>query len=300
MAEFQLFDGRTRRKLEQLMLNANKVRVGAIKGERRSAKRGTSIEFADYRNYVKGDDLRKLDWKLYGRTGKPFIKLFEDEEDLAVHLILDTSKSMDFPHNTDDADANKFTYGRRLMAGLATISLASNDRLLMTAANGDGVARFGPHRGRAFTPRMFEFVGKLQSSGAIHFNDVLTGYVQRERRAGLAIVITDMFHPDGYVDGVKALAGRGYEVAVMHTLSPEEVEPPLNGDLSLIDAETGLTQEVTIDGNMREIYMRRLAEWQAGIGIDLRRRGVHYIPIRTDIPFERVILSEMRALGLVR
>ncbi len=300
MAEFQLFDGRTRRQLEQLMLNANKVRAGAIKGERRSSKRGTSIEFADYRNYVKGDDLRKLDWKLYGRTGKPFIKLFEDEEDLAVHLILDTSKSMDFPQNADDPDLNKFTYGRRLMAGIATISLATNDRLLMTAAHGGGVERFGPHRGRAFTPRMFEYIGKLAADGAIDLNEVLSRYVQRERRAGLAIIITDMFHPAGYVDGVNALIGRGYEVAVMHTLSPEEMEPPLAGDLSLIDAETGTVQEVTIDGGMREIYMKRLAEWQMGISTELRRRGVHYFPIRTDTPFERVILSEMRALGLVR
>ncbi|MEO0560727.1 MAG: DUF58 domain-containing protein, partial [Chloroflexota bacterium] len=151
--ETMLFDGRTRRKLEQLMLTANKVRAGAIKGERRSSKRGTSIEFADYRNYVKGDDLRKLDWKLYGRTGKPFIKLFEDEEDLAVHVILDTSKSMDFPQDAERPDEHKFTYARRLMAGIATISLATNDRLLMTAASGNGVRAFGPYRGRAYSPQ---------------------------------------------------------------------------------------------------------------------------------------------------
>jgi len=300
MADFELFDGRTRRKLEQLMLTANKVRAGAVKGERRSVKRGTSIEFADYRNYVKGDDLRKLDWKLYGRTGKPFIKLFEDEEDLAVHLILDTSQSMDFPQDGEDPDEHKFTYARRLMAGLATISLATNDRLMMTAAGGDGVVRFGPHRGRTFTPRMFEYIGGLETGGVLDFNEVLTGYVRQQRRAGLAILLTDMFHVRGYVEGINALIGRGYEVAVMHTLAPDEVEPPLNGDLSLIDMETGVAQEVTVDGGMREIYMRRLAEWQAGISAEMRRRGVHYLPVRTDTPFERIILSEMRRLGLVR
>jgi uncharacterized protein (DUF58 family) len=300
MADIQLFDGRTRRKLEQLMLTANKVRAGAVKGERRSTKRGTSIEFADYRNYVQGDDLRKLDWKLYGRTGKPFIKLFEDEEDLAVHIILDTSKSMDFPQDAEDPDTHKFTYARRLMAALATISLATNDRLAMTAASGSGVQRFGPHRGRMFNVRMFEFVGKLETEGTIDLNTVLTDYVRRDRRAGLAVVITDMFHPNGYIDGINALVGRGYEVALMHTLSPEEVEPPLAGDLSLIDVETGLAQEVTIDGGMRDVYMKRLAEWQSGIAADMRKRGVHYFPIRTDTPFEKIVLSEMRGLGLVR
>jgi uncharacterized protein (DUF58 family) len=296
----QLFDGRTRRKLEQLMLIANKVRSGAIKGERRSTKRGTSIEFADYRNYTKGDDIRRLDWKLYGRTGRPYIKLFEDEEDLAVHVILDTSKSMDFPRETEDPDTHKFTYARRMMAGFSTISLASNDRLLLTAASGDGVKTFGPYRGRGYSARMFNFVGQLETNGAIDLNAILTDYVKRERRAGLAIVLTDMFHPDGYIDGVKSLVGRGYEVAVLHTLSPEEVEPPLAGDLRLIDVETGLPQEVTIDGGMREIYMRRIAEWQNGISVELRRRGVHYLPVRTDTPFEKVIMSEMRGLGIVR
>jgi uncharacterized protein (DUF58 family) len=226
--------------------------------------------------------------------------LFEDEEDLAVHLILDTSKSMDFPRDTDDPDTHKFTYARRLMAGLSTISLATNDRLMMTAASGDGVQRFGPHRGRGYSTRMFRFVGELETSGVIDLNNVLSEYVKRERRAGLAVVISDMFHPNGYLDGVRALVGRGYEVAVMHTLSPEEVEPPLAGDLRLVDVETGIPQEVTIDGAMREIYMRRLHEWQNDIAAELRRRGVHYLPIRTDTPFEKIILSEMRGLGIVR
>ncbi len=300
MPETPLFDGRTRRKLEQLMLIANKVRAGAIKGERRSNKRGTSIEFADYRNYSKGDDLRRLDWKLYARTNKPYIKVFEDEQDLAVHVILDTSASMDFPRDADDPDTHKFTYARRLMGAIATISLATNDRLLLTAASGTGAARFGPHRGRAFSPQMFRYIGKLEPTGTLDFNTVLTDYVKRERRAGLAVVISDMFHKTGYLDGLKALVGRGYEVAVLHTLSPEEVEPPLTGDLSLVDVETGVPQEVTIDGAMREIYMRRLDEWRADLAAELRQRGIHYLPIRTDTPFEKVILSEMRGLGLVR
>lgn len=296
----QLFDGRTRRQLEQLMLIANKVRAGAIKGERRSVKRGTSIEFADYRQYSKGDDLRRLDWKLYGRTGRPYIKLFEDEEDLAVHIILDTSKSMDFPRETETPEVHKFTYARRLMAGIATISLSSNDRLLMTAASGNGIQKFGPYRGRGYSVPMFRFVGSLETDGSIDFNTVMSDYIKREKRAGLAIVISDMFHPDGYIDGIRALVGRGFEVAVMHTLSPEEVEPPLAGDLRLVDVETGIPQEVTIDGGMREIYIRRLQEWQGNIAAELRRRGVHYLPIRTDTPFDRVIMSEMRGLGIVR
>src|SRR5215211_3838940 len=122
MPDQPLFDEKTRRKLEQLMLAASRVRSGAIKGERRSTKRGTSIEFADYRDYARGDDRRRLDWKIYARLGRPLTKLYEDEEDLAVHLILDTSASMNWPRE-GNAEFNKFDYGRRLLAGLGYTSL---------------------------------------------------------------------------------------------------------------------------------------------------------------------------------
>ena len=114
------------------MLVARKVRAGAIKGDRRSIKRGSSIEFADYRNYVAGDDLRQLDWNIYARLERPYIKLLEDEEDLAVHLILDASASMDFPPE-GEADQHKLLYAKRIFGGLAYVSLTSNDRSAMGA-----------------------------------------------------------------------------------------------------------------------------------------------------------------------
>ena len=110
----KLFDEKTLRKLEQLSLIANQVRAGAIKGERRSTKRGTSIEFADYRDYTRGDDLRRVDWNIFARLERPFIKLLEEEEDLAVHLLLDSSGSMDWPRDPEaPPDMHKFTFGRR-------------------------------------------------------------------------------------------------------------------------------------------------------------------------------------------
>ncbi len=122
MADQPLFDEQTLRKLERLTILANRVRAGAIKGQRRSTRRGTSIEFADYRPYVRGDDLRRVDWNIYARLQRPFIKLLEDEEDLAVHLILDASASMDWPR-TGERDQHKYLYARRLVAGLAYIAL---------------------------------------------------------------------------------------------------------------------------------------------------------------------------------
>src|SRR3990170_2287704 len=126
MAE-RIFDEKTLRKLDRLMLVANKIRAGAIKGERRSTRRGTSIEFADYRNYVRGDDLRRVDWNIYARLQRPFIKLLEDEEDLAVYLVLDASASMDWPR-AGGRTLHKFVYAQRVLAGLAYIALGSGDR----------------------------------------------------------------------------------------------------------------------------------------------------------------------------
>lgn len=288
-----------RRRLEPLMLVARKVRVGAMKGDRRSIKRGNSIEFADYRNYVPGDDLRQLDWNIYARLGRPFIKLLEDEEDLTAHLILDASASMGFPSN-GDADQKKLLFAKRVFAGLAYLSLTSNDRLILTAVNDGGSATFGPVRGRGRGIAMLRFIRALEVSGITDLNIMLDDYARRARRPGLALVISDMFSPTGYVDGLNALLSRGHEVAFLHVLAPEEISPPLVGDLRLIDVETGQAQEVTVDATMRGIYQRRLSAWRDEIRDECLRRGAYYFPLVTDAPWERVILSDMRRAGLVK
>ena len=300
MADDKIFDEKTRRKLEQVMLWSSRVRAGAMKGERRSTKRGTSIEFADYRNYARGDDLRRLDWNMYGRLQRPYIKLLEDEEDLAVHILLDTSASMDWPKESDSFDHNKFVYGKRLAAGLAYASLTSNDRMLLAAVGGKGIESFGPARGRGRGVAMLKFVGDLGASGVTDLNPALSDYALRGGRPGLILIISDLFSPSGYLDGVNALLGRGYEVGIVHVLSPDEIEPPLAGDLRLVDVETGQLQEVTIDGGMRDLYKQRLDAWRTEIRTELRRRGAHYLMVETNTPWERVVLTDLRRAGLLR
>jgi uncharacterized protein (DUF58 family) len=297
MSDQPLFDETTRRKLEQLMLAASRVRVGAIKGERRSNKRGTSIEFADYRNYVPGDDLRRLDWNIYARLERPLTKLYEDEEDLAVHLILDTSASMNLP---EEDEHNKFIYTRRLLAGLGYISLSSNDRLIVTALSGSDLHQFGPARGRGYGVRLLNFVNDLKARSTTDLNAALRTYASRAGRPGLCLIISDMFSPSGYLEGMNALLGKGYEVALVHVLAPEEIQPPLAGDLRLVDVETGTAQEVSIDNSMRELYTRRVAAWREDIRAECVRRNVHYIPVETSTPWEKVILYDLRRVGIVK
>ncbi|MBU0702673.1 MAG: DUF58 domain-containing protein [Chloroflexi bacterium] len=305
-----ILDGTILRKLDQLSLVARRVRAGQTAGERRSTKRGASVEFADYRDYAKGDDLRSVDWNIYARLGRPFVKLFEEEEDLAVHILLDGSGSMDWGGEGDKEtrkqgeegrDANKWVYARRLAAALGYVALASGDRLTVTNLQSPiSNLQFGPVRGRGHTLRLFEWLEGLAASGATDLNGSLRGYAIAGGRPGLVALISDLLSPAGYVEGLTALAARGHEVALIHLLSPDEVEPPLGGDLRLLDVETGDPQEVTIDGGMRALYRRRLAGWREEIRATCRARDVRYVPVETGTPFDRVVLYDLRRVGLVK
>jgi uncharacterized protein (DUF58 family) len=292
------------RKLEQISLVATRVRVGQTAGERRSTKRGTSVEFADYRNYVRGDDLRRVDWNIYARLERPFVKLFEEEEDLAVHILLDGSGSMNWggePSDPQTAELNKWLYARRLAAALGYVALVSGDRLSVSNVKSQmSSLSFGPVRGRGHSLRLFEWMDGLEAGGTTDLDGALRNYAVSGGRAGLVILISDLFSPAGYLKGVTSLAAAGHEVAVIHVLSPDEVEPPLGGDLRLLDVETDLPQEVSIDGGMRALYRRRLEEWQEGIRADCRARDMHYIPVETGTPYDHVVLYDLRRAGLAR
>lgn len=295
----KIFDPATLRKFEQLSLVASQVRAGMMKGERRSSKRGTSIEFADYRDYVKGDDLRRVDWNIFARLERPFIKLLEEEEDLSVHFLIDSSGSMDWPRTGANRDHHKYVWALRGLAGLAYLSLATGDHVQITALRQEKVQKWGPHRGRAFALPMLSALEKFYTRGDTPFDALLKDYAVRTTRAGLCIIFSDMMTPV-YRDGLSALQGRGFEVALIHVLSPDEVNPPLTGDLRLMDVETGVPQEVTIDGGMIQLYQERLLAWRQEIGEFCLRRGVHYVPIETSTPWEELILYNLRRLGVVK
>lgn len=296
----KLLDEPIRRKLDQMMLIAGKVRAGSIKGDRRSKKHGTSIEFADYRNYAPGDDLRRLDWNVYARLERPYIKLLEDEEDLSVHVLVDASDSMNWPTGADSPlEHNKLLFARRLLAGLGYVTLNANDNLFVTVFNKTG-ERYGPARGRPQSVPMLRFARQFSAGGITDLNNVLKDYALRVGRRGLCFVISDMFSPSGYLDGLNALLGKGHEVVLLHVLSPDEVEPSLAGDLRLVDVETGATQEVSLDGPTRELYSRRVNAWRDDIRAECRRRDVHYLPLVTGEAWEKVLLFDLRRLGLIR
>jgi uncharacterized protein (DUF58 family) len=299
-----LFDEATLRKINQLSLVATRIRAGVMKGERRSSKRGTSIEFADYRDYTAGDDLRRLDWNVYARLDRPFIKLLEEEEDLAVHVLVDTSKSMDW----GEAKAHKLRYALCLAGALGAIALSAGDRLtLATLHLGGPPQQFGPVRGSQHLMRMLAFLENLLDGKnavlpplATNLDRSLRDYALESRRPGMAFVISDLFSPAGYQDGISHLLGRAYDVTILHVLAEDEIDPPLAGDLRLVDSETEQAQEVSIDGGMRLAYRQRLLTWREEIRHSCQQRGVRYMDLSTATDWDKVVLYEMRRGGYVK
>ncbi len=292
-----IFDETTLRKLNQLTLVASRVRAGAIKGERRSSRRGSSVEFADYRNYTPGDDLRRLDWNIYARLNRPFIKLLEEEEDLAVHILLDGSRSMEW----GEGETHKFNYALRLTAGLGAIALASGDVLSIGFLQGGHVVdEYGPTRRQASLPRLFNFLDGLEPNGETNLNNAVREYLLPARRPGLAILISDLLVSDGHEAGLRLLRGRGFEVALIHVLSPDELDPPLAGDLQLIDIETGQSQDVSLDGGLREQFRTKVRAWIQSTQVDSRKQGIRYLQLTTNLPWDQALLLEMRHTSIVK
>jgi uncharacterized protein (DUF58 family) len=298
-----LFDESTLRKLNTLTLVANKVRAGAMKGDRRSKKRGVSIEFADYRDYVPGDDLRHLDWNVYARLEKPFIKLFEEEEDLAVHILVDASKSMNWGGISGEikGEQNKFNFARKLAAALGTIALSAGDQITVSFLTPTGAGlQYGPSRGTHHTLRLLTFLEKQPAAGQTHLNQSLQNYAIASRRPGLTFLITDLFDPNGYETGLGRLQSRGHELVLIHLLAPDELDPQLAGDLQFVDTETGYTQEVSLDGGIRDLYRARVAAWQEEVRLFCQKREIHYISLSTAVPWDKVVLYQMRREGIVK
>jgi uncharacterized protein (DUF58 family) len=274
--------------LERLALMSRRTFRGSVKGERRSPRRGHSVEFADYRAYGIGDDLRYVDWNVFGRLDRLHVKLFVDEEDLCLHLVVDASASMAF------GQPSKLEYAVRLAGALGFVGLANHERV------GVGVLRervsegWPPTRGRSQVVPMLDFLSAIRASGATRLNDGLANYGMRAREAGLVTVVSDLLDPAGFETGVRALLERRFDVHLVHLLDPEEMNPELAGDLRLEDSETGELRELTVDGDALRGYRERLHEFLERVEAFCRSQEIGYHRVITDTPVEQFVISQLR------
>jgi uncharacterized protein (DUF58 family) len=292
----RLFDEAFLRKLERLAVLSRRAMAGQLQGERRSQKRGQSVEFADFRPYTMGDDIRRIDWNAYARLERFFIKLFVEEEDLTIHLLIDASRSMDW------GEPNKFTYAVRSAGALGYIALAGLDRVTATALGGisrETNGTLSPRRGKGQALTLFSFLQSLRPAGRSDLGPRLRTYAAKALLPGPLLLITDLMD-DGWEDGLRALAGRGFEVTILHVLSPDEADPQLTGDLRLLDVETNAEVEITADYDLIQRYHAGLAAWHENLANFCTARGIHYVPITTFVPLDEVLFAMLRRQGVLR
>jgi uncharacterized protein (DUF58 family) len=281
-------------KLEQLELVTRKIFLGVMKGERRSKRKGQSVEFADYRNYTKGDDLRFLDWNIYGRLDRLFIRLFMEEEDLHFYLLIDNSLSMDFGTPT------KLHYARQVAAALGFIGLVNMDRVVIEAFNERLTQSLPAVRGRRSLFRMLDFLHKLEPAGPSNLRDSLKAFSLKSSGKGVVVLLTDLMDKGGYEEALRYLVARQFDIYVIQILSQEETDPEILGDLKLIDVEDGDEAEITVSSALIERYKKNLAAYQSSVQNYCNRRGITYLFTSNQVPFDRLVLTYLRQRGLVR
>jgi uncharacterized protein (DUF58 family) len=295
-AQTGLFDETFLRKLERVAILSKRAMAGQLQGERRSPKRGQSVEFADFRPYSVGDDFRRIDWNAYARLERFFIKLFVEEEDLTVHLLIDNSQSMDW------GEPNKYGYAVRSAGALGYVALHGLDRVTITALganqNGNG-SYFSPHRGKQNAFALFSFLQGLKVSEQARLGYAMQAYAVAAPRPGPLLLLSDLMD-DAWADGLNALAARGFDVSVLHILSPDEVNPSLTGDLKLLDSETKAEVEITGEYDLIERYRKGLADWREEIRRFCSARGIQYAPIETSTPIEELLFARLRKHGILR
>lgn len=280
-------------RLERLELVSRRMFRGRLKGERRSRRKGQSVEFADYRNYSLGDDLRFIDWNLYARLDRLFLKLFLEEEDLHFYSLIDASSSMGF------GTPSKLHVAKQLAASLGFVGLCRADRVKVAALGPPG-ANAPVLRGRASMWRMLDYLRQIEPSHNVSLAEGVKDFCLRSPGNGVVVIISDLMDKSGYEQALRMLVGRRMEVYLIHLLSPEEVNPTIVGDLKLVDSEDGDETEVTLSRPLLDRYRATLAAFVEQAKSFCARRGITYIRMQSDESVERMVSQYLRTHGVVR
>lgn len=281
-------------RLGRLDIVSKKVFQGKIKGEKRSKRRGQSVEFADFRSYVAGDDLRFVDWNIYMRLDRLFLKLFLEEEDLFVYVLLDASKSMDYGSPT------KFHYARKIAAALGYIALVNMNRIGIGAFSSKLGDVFAPTRGRRQLHRMVKYLEDLRCDGGTDLRESCRRFALEHPQRGVAVIVSDFLDRKGYEDAIKYFTARKLDVHLIQVLADEELDPPLVGDLRLVDQEDGDVTDITVSAPLLQRYRANVEAFIESIKQFCTRRGLGYVFTTTSRPFDQLILRYLRERGLLQ
>jgi uncharacterized protein (DUF58 family) len=290
----ELLDPKFMARLDSLDVLSRKILQGKLQGERRSKRRGQSVEFADHRAYVVGDDLRFVDWNVYGRLEQLFLKLFLEEQDLTIHILADTSASMNV------GEPSKDLFARRLAAALGYISVVNNNRLTLSLF-GDGLrTQLANVRGRGYLSQMAELLLTSECDGFSDFEKACREVVTGRIGSGVTIVISDFLFKQGYESGLRRLLGARYDLYVIQVLAPQEIAPELAGDLKLLDIEDADAAEITVSSALLKYYKRNLAAYCDELKNFCTNRGAVYVQANSADSIEALVLNYLRRIHLLR
>jgi hypothetical protein len=288
------------RKLERLALISRKAMVGKLQGERRSPKRGHSVEFADFRPYVSGDDIRRIDWNAYARLDRFFIKLFVEEEDITVHILIDNSRSMEW------GEPSKLNYALQIAGAVGYIALAGLDRVTVATLSNQ-ILTLNTYlkaiRGKKSALTLFKFLQTIHSEPmqGINYDPVSTlrAYANIRNNPGPLLLVSDLMN-DGWQEGLNIITSQGYEITVLHILTPDEKNPDFAGDFKLVDSETLSQVEVTADFETLARYRKKIVDWQFNWRQFCGARGMQYITVETSVPLETLLFAWLRKQQVLR
>lgn len=287
-------------RLEKLRILSRRTRTRTGPGQHQGLRHGQSQEFSEHRDYVPGDDFRHLDWNAVGRLEKLFVKLFVEELELTLALLLDASASMACAGPGSQAATSKFDFGRRLAAALAYLTLCSGNRAALGLLRDRLVRCQGPVRGRSSAVRLFRFLEEAAPGGTTGLSPALRHFGARQTRPGVVVVISDFLEEDAGLEGLRFLRYQKNDLFCLQVLDPAEIEPSLTGDFRLVDAEEGSAREVSLSGALLRAYRqalqdhcRRLEDW-------CRDHGCVYVRAPAEADLESLLLAILRRGGLLR
>lgn len=284
--------------LERLNISAGNRIKGTLAGKRRSSSLGGSQEFADYRPYSPGDDIRRIDWNAYGRTGRAYMRQYWDEQELHVNLYVDVSRSMAFGEKSE----NKLQYALRLAACVGYLAISGDDRVSIRLFREQIIKELPPLHGRSSSPKLFQFLGGAMrqlaenmppvpnaSAESLSMAAPFSSAAALPKRPGAAWVFTDALFERGIEEAIVSLLAAGQQVVLVQLLSPDELNPVLSGELKLIDSELGTGKEVAVGHKLLKQYREAVAGYQGELKRICAERGAAYVFVNTAIPLEETV-----------
>jgi uncharacterized protein (DUF58 family) len=291
-----LFEPAFVRALEGVALAGRRTPSGRAAGQWRSRTSGSSVEFSDYRTYAPGDEFRRIDWNAYARLERLFVRLYRAEEDLSLSVVLDASASMSWGR------PSKARLAAQLAGALTFVALQSGDRVGLATCRGAAISeRLTNLRGESAAWTAWRLLEGLDSEGDTDLNAALSAWASQLRGAGMSVVISDLFSPNGYQHGIDALLARRQDILLIHVLAPDELHPPadLLGEWRLTDAEPAAPLEATITPGVLRAYRRLLQTFIAEASDFCRRRGITYVQVSSDTNVSNLVLRTFRTLGVL-